>query len=92
MTHGSAAEKQVMHSFAEPATAQESTRENLRRLEARFSAVIEHVPVGITHADTQARITLFNSAFSTMLGYAADELVAKRYAEITHHDRTPSGG
>jgi PAS domain-containing protein len=59
---------------------------NLASLDAHFQATIEQLPIGIAHADVHDRITRFNTAFCTMLGRSAEELLGKHFAEITYSD------
>jgi PAS domain S-box-containing protein len=68
------------------AAALETSQATVRRLEAYFRSTIEQLPIGIVHADIQDRITRFNSAFCTMLGFAPEELAGKCFAEITYPD------
>jgi PAS domain S-box-containing protein len=71
---------------ADSAAALETSQASLKRLEAHFRATIEQLPIGIAHADIEDRITRFNTAFCTMLGFTAEELVGKYFAEITYRD------
>ena len=68
------------------AAALETSQATVRRLEAYFQSTIEQLPIGIVHADIEDRITRFNTAFCTMLGFAPQELAGKCFAEITYPD------
>jgi len=76
---------------ADDAVAQElvAARLTIGRLETHFRATIEQLPIGIAHVETHDRITRVNTAFCRMLGFAAEELIGKCFADITHPDDLP---
>lgn len=53
---------------------------------ARFRAVFENAGIGIAIADKSGRLLETNAAVQNMLGYSAEELRGKHYAEVTHPD------
>lgn len=58
----------------------------LRGSEARFRNAFRHAAIGKVLASTEGRLTRVNPAFASMLGYAAEELETKTFADITHPD------
>ncbi|MHB8721815.1 MAG: PAS domain S-box protein [Steroidobacteraceae bacterium] len=86
MTRSNVASPQDTMSDVDLTVALETSRANFNRLEAHFRATIEQLPIGIAHTDIEDRITLFNTAFCSMLGFGAEELTGKRFAEITYPD------
>jgi PAS domain S-box-containing protein len=69
---------------ADLAAELKASKASLRRLEEHFRATIEQLPIGIAHADIDDRITRFNTPFCNMLGFSAEELTGKPFAEITY--------
>jgi two-component system cell cycle sensor histidine kinase/response regulator CckA len=73
----------------------------LRRNEEKFRAIFERIAVGICLTDLDDRIVEANQEFQTMLGYGAEELHHKYFAEFVHpedssadlsfHKETPTG-
>jgi diguanylate cyclase (GGDEF)-like protein/PAS domain S-box-containing protein len=63
----------------------------LRRSEARFRAVFASAGIGVALSDATGACVEANPAFCSMVGYSADELLGKRYSEITHPDDTARG-
>ncbi len=56
----------------------------LRASETRFRAVFEKAGIGIVIADHEGRLLSANPAFCSMLGYRVEEILGKRFTEITH--------
>src|SRR5262249_26861677 len=54
--------------------------------EARFRITFESAPVGIAHVGADGRWLRVNEALCRILGYPADELMEKRFQDITHPD------
>jgi PAS domain S-box-containing protein len=68
--------------------------ENEERLkaDARTRLILDSAGEGIFGVDTEGRVTFFNSAAETLLGYTADELIGKEIHGLIHHsyaDGTP---
>jgi PAS domain S-box-containing protein len=62
-----------------------------RESEERFRVIFERAPVGIVLVTFQGRILHANPALQEMLGYTAEELRGKNYADITHPDEVDVG-
>jgi diguanylate cyclase (GGDEF)-like protein/PAS domain S-box-containing protein len=56
----------------------------LREAEERFRLAFEHAPIGIALVSPEGNFTRVNRALCDLLGYSADELIAKTFQEITH--------
>ena len=56
----------------------------LLEAEERFRLAFEHAPIGIALVSLEGKFTRVNRALCELLGYSADELVAKTFQEITH--------
>src|SRR5262249_35992155 len=66
-------------------TVERMTR-NLAESEARFRSTFENAAVGMAHFCRDGRWLRVNDAMSRILGWPAQELVAKTFQEITHPD------
>jgi PAS domain S-box-containing protein len=63
--------------------ARKRAEESLRRSEARFRVLVEHMNDGVLVADLQTqRFVMANPAMARMLGCTADELVQRTVADI----------
>lgn len=58
----------------------------LRISEERFSSAFEHAPIGIALVAPDGRWLKVNRALCHLLGYTSDELLAKRFQDITYPD------
>ncbi len=67
-------------------TAQRAATAARQEVEARLRAVFEHPGVGMAEVAPDGRFLTVNATLGQMLGYSADELCAKRFADITHPD------
>lgn len=56
----------------------------LRMSEERFRKIFEHAASGIVIADRDGRIHDCNAAFSAMIGYGRDELLAMSVTDLVH--------
>jgi two-component system cell cycle sensor histidine kinase/response regulator CckA len=56
----------------------------------RFQATFDSAPVGIALADAEGRALESNQALRDLLGYTAEELQARTYADYTHADDLPA--
>ena len=58
----------------------------LREAQARLAATYESVLAGIAEVDDQARFLRVNEAFCRISGYSREELLERRFIDITHPD------
>jgi two-component system CheB/CheR fusion protein len=58
----------------------------LRESERRFRGTFENAAVGIAHVDADGRLLRVNQKFCEALGYGSEELVGRRFMELTHPD------
>lgn len=58
----------------------------LRAAEERFRLTFEHAPIGVAMTGLDGRWIRVNQALCSMLGYTADELLARSFQEVTHPD------
>ncbi len=65
-------------------TERKLAEEQKRDREARFRGIFENAAVGIAHLDLDGSWQLLNQQFCILLGYQRDELVQRRFDEITH--------
>jgi PAS domain S-box-containing protein len=64
-------------------TERKHTEEALRETEERFRKVFEDGPLGMAILGSDLRFMLANKLFCDMLGYTAEELQTKTFADIT---------
>jgi diguanylate cyclase (GGDEF)-like protein/PAS domain S-box-containing protein len=57
-----------------------------RPSDGHFEQVFERAPIGTGLMDLDGRWTLVNRALCEITGYTSEELIARRFAEITHAD------
>jgi diguanylate cyclase (GGDEF)-like protein/PAS domain S-box-containing protein len=57
-----------------------------RPSDAHFEQVFERAPIGTGLMDLEGRWTLVNRALCEITGYTREELIDRRFAEITHAD------
>jgi PAS domain S-box-containing protein len=68
-----------------------NARGELHKVETLFRNTFDQAPIGVAFANRQSRLLRFNDAFSTLLGYAAEELADFSTQELTHpEDRAES--
>jgi PAS domain S-box-containing protein len=60
--------------------------EKLLATEARFSMAFDQAPIGMVLLTPAGQIVEINQAFSNMLGYTREELIADDSAKVTHPD------
>ncbi|MEW5982909.1 MAG: PAS domain S-box protein [Acidobacteriota bacterium] len=70
----------------EDITARRRALEQLQESEARFRAVFEHSPVAKCLVRPDGRFLAVSPAMCAMLGYEADELLSRHFADVTHPD------
>jgi diguanylate cyclase (GGDEF)-like protein/PAS domain S-box-containing protein len=68
------------------AIARKRAEEELRQSEALFRLLFEQSPIGKTIVSMEGRFERVNQAFCDLLGYAAEELRGRTFADITHPD------
>ena len=73
----------TMHRLAESVRDREA---QLSESERKFREAFDLVGVGLTQVDPDGRFTLVNRRFCEMLGYAREELIGKRFVDVTHPD------
>ncbi len=54
--------------------------------ERKFREAFDLVGVGLTQVDSEGRFTLVNRRFCEMLGYTREELIGRRFVDVTHPD------
>ena len=64
----------------------ESANDRLRESEERFRLTIENAPIGMALVELDGRFVRVNRALCEITGYSADELVTRRFQDITHPD------
>lgn len=70
----------VVHDISQ----QVEMRRELQQSEARFQAVFENAPFGLSLTDLQGQLMTINPALQEMLGYSEEHLRGRSFAEITH--------
>jgi diguanylate cyclase (GGDEF)-like protein/PAS domain S-box-containing protein len=65
---------------------QQRAHASLHDARMRFEEVFEHAPIGMAVAELTGRFFRVNPAFCEMLGYTAEEMVGRTFAEFTHPD------
>jgi PAS domain S-box-containing protein len=60
--------------------------EALRLSEERFSSAFEHAAIGMAWVASEGRWLKVNRALCNLLGYSSEELLAKRFQDITYPD------
>ena len=64
--------------------------QQLSASEQKFREAFDLVGVGLVQIDTDGRFQIVNRRFCEMLGYTRQELVGKRFIDVTHPDDRPS--
>ncbi|MEM1395037.1 MAG: PAS domain S-box protein, partial [Cyanobacteria bacterium P01_H01_bin.150] len=65
-------------------TNQKQSEKALRQSEERFRSTFEQAAVGICHTDTKGNFIRVNQKLCDILGYSREELLQKRFQEITY--------
>jgi PAS domain S-box-containing protein len=65
-------------------TEQKKKEEELRLSEERFASAFESAPIGMALVGIEGRWMKVNRALCQLTGYAAEELLAKTFQDITH--------
>lgn len=85
--HGGYAEVEVLSRTIDELAASVRQRESeLSVSERKFREAFDLVGVGLTQVDRDGRFTLVNRRFCEMLGYPREQLIGKRFIDITHPD------
>jgi len=58
----------------------------LSESERKFREAFDLVGVGLTQVNAEGRFTLVNRRFCEMLGYTREELIGRRFVDVTHPD------
>ncbi len=67
-------------------TARKLAEESLSKSEEQFRLTFELAPIGMALTSLEGKILRVNQAFCTTLGYSAEELLSRTFADITHPD------
>ncbi|MBN1115761.1 MAG: PAS domain S-box protein [Bacteroidales bacterium] len=62
------------------------SNEELLNSERRFRSIFENAVSGIAFTDTHGNIILSNKSFQNLIGYNSDELIQKKFSDITHEE------
>ena len=74
----------AVQGIARDITDQKRTEERLRRSEEKYRSLVENLHDGFAAVDMEGRITDYNPAFLSMLGYEAEEIENLTFENITH--------
>jgi len=78
--------EQLSHTIHRLAESVRDREARLSESERKFREAFDLVGVGLTQVDREGRFTLVNRRFCEMLGYAREELIGKRFVDVTHPD------
>ena len=67
-------------------TARQDVERALAEAEDRFKSAFTNAPIGMALVDTDGRWIQVNDALCELVGYARDDLLNRRFADITHPD------
>lgn len=67
-------------------TNQRQAAASLARSQARFLATFNQAAVGIAHSNLNGKFLDVNQKFCDILGYTRDELLTRKFTDITHPD------
>ncbi|MBI4650011.1 PAS domain S-box protein, partial [Candidatus Desantisbacteria bacterium] len=76
---------QVVH-IAHDITKDKQAKEMLESSEIRFRGTFEQAAVGIAHVATDGKFILVNNKLCDIIGYKREELLEKKFQDITHPD------
>ncbi len=60
--------------------------EELKKSQTRFRETFEQVAVGVAHVDIDGAFIRLNRRFCDIIGYTREEMLKKKFSEITHPD------
>ncbi len=72
-------------------TDRKQAEDALRESEQRFASAFDDAPIGIAIVATDGRFQQVNRAWCVILGYREQEMLAMRFADITHVDDRADG-
>src|SRR5205807_2290122 len=78
--------RRFLVSLARDITDRKRAEEALRESEERFRGTFENAAVGIAHTHPTGQFLRVNETFCAILGYPREELLRKRFQDITHPD------
>ena len=81
---GRIGEAQHVHIILTDITERKQAERLLRENEERLRAIVDQVVVGIVGADLAGNITFVNNRFCDISGYPREELLGKRWQDLTH--------
>ena len=73
--------RSTMYRLAESVRLREA---QLSDSERKFREAFDLVGVGLTQVDTEGRFTMVNRRFCEMLGYTREQLIGRRFVDVTH--------
>ncbi len=76
--------KKLIQGFARDITERKRIENALRESESSFRSIYDTIDVGVARVSLDFHIERFNPAFCRMLGYREEELIGRRFTEITH--------
>jgi PAS domain S-box-containing protein len=76
--------EQLSATMEELATSIRRRERALSDSERQFREAFDLVGIGLTQVDPEGRFLVVNRRFCEMLGYSRDELIGKRFVDITH--------
>jgi hypothetical protein len=85
-----AGEGRVIRGFAIDVTRARQAQTELAESEERFRRAFEDGPLGVAFVDREGRFLRVNPALAAMLGYEPEELVGRRFTEISHPEEASS--
>lgn len=62
------------------------TEAAIRESEERFRAIFQDAAVGVVQTDLNGVLTLVNKSYCAIIGYRQEELIGKKFQDLTHPD------
>ncbi|HEX4858195.1 MAG TPA: PAS domain S-box protein, partial [Usitatibacteraceae bacterium] len=78
--------RELREAIGAMAEAEAAHRAELGASETKFREAFELVGIGLTQVDRDGRFAMVNAHFCQMLGYSREELIGKRFIDVTHPD------
>ena len=79
-------DRHLLAGYSIDITEQKRAEQALRESEERFASAFEYAPIGIALMSPTGQWLKVNRAVCGLLGYSAEELVAKTFQDLTHPD------